>query len=378
MNTRTRIFAICMGLGLLLTGVGLGRVLADEIYVPLVTGSGSSPAQAVTATATNTSTPLATSTATPTPTAQPGGDNAECPASDFLTVTAHPANSAYPAPYLNVTCTGNAVVIESNGIPNFEFVQLTPNQLQAQDYRWEIPLNPTVDETPEQIPLLGVVAIAVNGMPIYGPNEAANLGWGDPVLDEILDFCNGHTGGGGAYHFHARPECLFTDFEGNTSLVVAYALDGYPILAPFVCQDSACTAIAEVQSSWQRTSNAQAAWDAHEYVAGSGDLDRCNGMTLADGSYAYFATDTFPYFLACYHGVAGAAAGSEPGGGPGGGPGGPPGPNVDATTAEGTAVGLTNSGQTASAPVADLPAGGPPNGAPPTDARPPRQGNGRP
>ncbi|MEM7345662.1 MAG: YHYH protein, partial [Chloroflexota bacterium] len=37
---------------------------------------------------------------------------------------------------------------------------------------------------------------------------------------------------------------------------------------------------------------------------GSGDLDQCNGLTLADGSYAYFATDTFPYFMGCYYGVA--------------------------------------------------------------------------
>ncbi|MFZ1753332.1 MAG: YHYH protein, partial [Caldilineaceae bacterium] len=142
----------------------------------------------------------------------------------------------------------------------------------------------------------------------------------------MLDFCNGHTGPSGDYHFHARPECLFTDFEGNTSLVVAYALDGYPILAPYVCEDNACTAVKEVQSSWQRISNVTAAWDAHEYVAGSGDLDRCNGTTLADGSYAYFAIDSFPYFLACYHGNATQAAGGNPGGGPGG----PPGPNAAA------------------------------------------------
>jgi len=375
MNIQSKLLIVFVGLGLLLTGMSLGRALADEIYVPLVNGSGAGVAPAATAT------PTALSTATSTPTAQATGGNTECPTDDFLAVSAHPANSAYPAPSLSVHCTVDTVVIESNGIPSFEFVQLTPNQLQAQNYSWEIPLNPTVDETPDQIPLLGVVAVAVNGMPIYGPNEAANLGFGDPYLDEILDFCNGHTGGGGAYHFHARPECLFTDFEGNTSLVVAYALDGYPILAPYICEDSACTAVNEVQSSWQRTSNASAAWDAHEYVAGSGDLDSCNGTALADGSYAYFATDSFPYFLACYHGNATAAAGGEPGGGPGG----PPGPNANtgagpdaATTGAATfdqnAVGPNTTEQTGGLPSANTPAGGPPtNGAPP-----PRQGRGRP
>jgi len=53
-----------------------------------------------------------------------------------------------------------------------------------------------------------------------------------------------------------------------------------------------------------QSSGAAAAWDAHEYVAGSGDLDACNGMIRADGSYAYYATDTFPYLLSCYRGEA--------------------------------------------------------------------------
>ena len=26
-------------------------------------------------------------------------------------------------------------------------------------------------------------------------------------------------------------------------------------------------------------------------------------MTRPDGSYAYYATDEFPYFIACYHGT---------------------------------------------------------------------------
>lgn len=374
MKMRNKFFLVLIGLCLLLAGIGLGQALADEIYVPLVSGGSSEVAQATTATP--TATPV--NTATPTPTAQSVGSEAECPSADFLPVSPIPANSAWPDPYLNVHCTEDTVVIESNGIPSFEFVQLTPNQLQAQDYSWEIPLNPTVDETPDQIPLLGVVAIAVNGMPIFGPNEAGNLGFGDPYLDQILDFCNGHTGAGGAYHFHARPECLFTDFEGNTSLVVAYALDGYPILAPYVCEDSTCTAVKEVQSSWQRTSDAQAAWDAHEYMDGSGDLDRCNGTTLADGSYAYFATDTFPYFLACYHGNA-SRAGGDPGGGPGGSPGGPPGPNANTDTGFGvattgaTGANANTAGQIGDASFADRPAGGPP-----ADGLPPRRGQGRP
>lgn len=50
------------------------------------------------------------------------------------------------------------------------------------------------------------------------------------------------------------------------------------------------------------------AWDVHVYEAGLGDLDRCNGLAITEPGakydYAYFATDTFPYFMGCYHGTA--------------------------------------------------------------------------
>lgn len=200
-------------------------------------------------------------------------------------------------------CDDEFIIVQSNGIPNFEFVEITPNALSAQDYTWYIPLNPIEAEETTAIPLLNAVAIAVNGLPIFGPNEAPRDEYGDPFLDGLLDYCNGHTAPGGVYHFHARPECLFEDAEGNTSLVLGYAFDGYPILAPYICLDDACTSVKEVQSSWQRTQDIRNAWEAHEYIAGSGDLDECNGMVGPDGSYRYYATDTFPYFLGCYHGI---------------------------------------------------------------------------
>lgn len=228
-------------------------------------------------------------------------------ASDFMDVSTYQQTQNYPAPELSVTCTQDTMIVESNGIPNFEFVAITPNALQEQDYHWEIPLNPTLAPQTSDIPLLGPVGIAVNGLPIYGPNEAPRDDYGDPFLDGILDYCNGHTGPNGDYHFHARPECLFTDTAGNTSLVLGYSFDGFPILAPYVCTDAACTSVIEVQSSWVRTQNVANAWEAHEYVAGAGNLDECNGMTLPDGSYAYFATDSFPYLLGCYSGTASTA-----------------------------------------------------------------------
>lgn len=251
-------------------------------------------------------------------------------AKHFLDVSKAKLPASQQKPFLRAGCTGDQLIVQSNGIPNFEFVAVTPNPLQAQNYTWRIPRRPRVAAAPQQVPLLGPIAVAVNGLPIFGPNEAPQHGTADPLLDKLLDYCNGHTARGGVYHFHVVPQCPFDKIDGQTSLVIGYAFDGYPILAPFECVDSACDKTRKIRSSWRRMDSQRHVWRSNKYIPGSGDLDRCNGRTRADGSYAYYATDKFPYFLACYHGVAsfghdGAArggGGARPPDGPGAG--GPP------------------------------------------------------
>jgi len=277
-------------------------------------------------------------TTDPTDSTDPTDPTGSCTqAADFMDVTGTSAGSQYAAPTLAASCTDTTVVVASNGIPNFSFDQVTPNMLTTQNFQWEFPRYPEKAAQVSAIPLGGASAIAVNGLPIFGPTEAPNDGYRDPILDELLDYCNGHTAPGGVYHFHARPDCLFTDMEGNTSLVLGYAFDGFPILAPYICEDDACTSVKKVQSSWQPiaaqfdaggqplyTNTDEGSWDIFEYIAGSGDLDACNGRDLPDGSYAYYATDTFPYTMGCYTGTP-TANGRGGGGGPGGGgPGGGP------------------------------------------------------
>ena len=215
--------------------------------------------------------------------------------------------SGYSNPELSVVCDANTVYVSSNGIPNFDYVQVTPNSLSTQNYVWTLPRYPQMAGSTTDVPLGGAAAIAVNGLPIFGPTEAPDHGYRDPYLDDILDYCNGHTAPRGDYHFHAPPECIFDDYEGNPTLVVGYAFDGYPIMAPFVCDDDGCTSVTEVQSSYRLIESTygetiENAWDAHEYVPGLGDLDECNGTETSDGGYAYFATETFPYFMGCYVG----------------------------------------------------------------------------
>ena len=258
----------------------------------------------------------------------------DCPqAASFLDVSGDSAGADYPAPTLAVSCEGDEVVVASNGIPNFDFDQVTPNALEEQDFEFRFPRDPTAAAATTAVPLGGTVAVAVNGLPIFGPTEAGQDGYRDPLLDALLDYCNGHTAPGGVYHFHARPDCLFTDLEGQTSLVIGYAFDGYPILAPYGCDDADCTAVRPMKSSWQPIADqfdengdpiydgtTEGSWDINEYVEGSGDLDECNGRALSGGGYAYYATDTFPYFVGCYTGTPTANMMEM---GPGGGHGGP-------------------------------------------------------
>lgn len=250
-----------------------------------------------------------------------------CPDEHFVDVSTYEQTQNYPAPAMTVTCDEENLIITSNGIPTFEFVAVTPSALQAQNYNWTIPLTPQDLETPAEVPLGGPIGFTVTGLPLFGPTESPMDGYADPMLDNLLDYCNGHTAQRGDYHFHAAPTCLFEEYENQVGLVVGYAFDGYPILAPYLCEDANCTTIREVQSSWVLTNpDVRAAWEANEYVEGSGDLDQCNGMVMEDGSYAYFATRSFPYFLGCYRAAATIAQmpGGQMGGQGQGGQGQPP------------------------------------------------------
>lgn len=256
--------------------------------------------------------------------AVPDGGFADCWQADSIPDVSGWGNAgaAFPEPAVAGACAGGDFVITSNGIPTFEYVAITPNGLEEKSYRWTIPKEPARAASTTDVPLLGPAAVTVTGLPIFGPTENPMDGYRDPILDDVLsnllDECNGHTAPMGTYHFHGRPECIVADLGGESyGLVVGWAFDGYPILAPLICDDASCSSTTRVRSSWEltlseyTTSTRGPAWDIHEYVAGSGDLDECNGLAIDDASlpydYAYFATDTFPYFMGCYRGTPDAA-----------------------------------------------------------------------
>ena len=267
----------------------------------------------------------APTTATSTDFAASYGD-CEAMAATFRTVTS--ANPDSVDPTLTATCEGDILVVASNSIPDYLYVATTPEVLQASEQTVTIAVNPVEADTPTDIPLLGTIAVAVNGVAMYGPTEAT----GGDVLSLVgaLSECGSHSS---PIQFHLHlfgwadgVDCLYpaSEVESGDSIVVGWSPDGYPIMSGLVCADDACSSMVQLSSSWQLTNDSLFASDtfsAHSYVEGSGDLDQCNGRVDSDGQYRYYTTPTFPYFLGCYHGVVAdnAIVGS------GGGQAGPPG-----------------------------------------------------
>lgn len=70
---------------------------------------------------------------------------------------------------------------------------------------------------------------------------------------------------------------------------IGFAADGFPIYGSFIRDQGQ---VREVQSSYR----------GMEFVAGSGDLDECNGM-VKDGSYGYYLTPNYPFTPSCFKGA---------------------------------------------------------------------------
>lgn len=238
---------------------------------------------------------------------------AACPVDSFIDLdVVDGPGPGYPRPTLAASCEGDELVVRTNGLPHYTFQQVTPNGLSAQDYTYRVPLEPQTASQKTDLPLLGVAAFAINGAPIYGPNEAERPDpYGDPVYNGILDWCQGHTAQRGDYHYHALlVECFYPDLPADApDPVIGFALDGFPIYGPLGCVDAECSEQVYFESSWRRIGDPSTyAWDNHtcdspDCETGSPTtLDRCNGHIGPDGSYHYHATDGFPYVLGCYQG----------------------------------------------------------------------------
>ena len=179
---------------------------------------------------------------------------------------------------VSISMNETHITIVTNGLPDHDFEStLACTQgndcTRAQNYEWTIPRSPVNDTTgghdstncPEAngdyecAAALGEVAIAINGVPFYGPEDGPG---GDAVASQHgayeedrqpieLGVCHAHNGQGGTFHYHADANCLhwhpeegedMFDYDistpaavaqntanGSHSAVIGVSMDGYPI-----------------------------------------------------------------------------------------------------------------------------------------------------
>ncbi len=163
---------------------------------------------------------------------------------------------------------------------------------------------------------------------------------GQTAFNFGADASNGHVQPTGEYHYHGMPEKFITKLGKGTATMslVGWASDGFPMYARYgyVRATDSASGVKVMSSSWRKKATPDAGRPStavfaigtflqdYEYVAGSGDLDQCNGRTgvtpeFPGGTYHYMVTDTWPFVHRCVKGTA--SGGGPPGGGP---PGGPP------------------------------------------------------
>ena len=303
-------------------------------------GGGGEGTSAPTPTPTPTPTPAPTPAPTPEPTPAPTGNyemDENCPThvkAAFLDVSQAPGPGEQynMMPRLQVSCTNGNLVINSNSVPHYSFIPMTPNDLVERNEEWRVPLEPTLDPSREPTNIgangpvvLGYMGFTNTGLNIFGPTEGgqpANQAYGDPVYNNILDDCGGHTAF--AYHNHAlnircfnpnglssnpvtdpQPEIIYL------SLIMGYAPDGFPIFGPHEHANNDGVNVVVPESSYELIDgeNPQRnVWDAYEYVEKDNleiYLDECNGHSHENPhgyEYHYHTTSSFPYIFGCIKG----------------------------------------------------------------------------
>ncbi len=197
------------------------------------------------------------------------------------TLAEGPAAAFAPfAPAVRTRVVGDTLLVESDGLPaHGMMVGITAWQQQVplpQPYAganaWRIPLRPV--PAPAGTPirdrfLRGAIALAVNGVPIFNPQN--NRGAVSAEIGE-LDRWGGHCGRADDYHYHVAP--LHLEATTGVGRPIAFALDGYPILG-----------LTEPDGSAPQTLDA---WRGHE-TPGLG--------------YHYHASETYPFLMAGFRGV---------------------------------------------------------------------------
>ena len=176
---------------------------------------------------------------------------------------------------LGISWDDEFLYMEGNGLPDHPMMKgITAWQQQVPlphdftgENRFKFPLKPQYLEEPDELTLLGPIAVAVNGIPIF---HALTQSGKDAYAGGELDEWGGHCGRADDYHYHIAPAHLEEVVgKGNP---VALALDGYPIYVADPAKDK--------------------------------PLDECHGYFDDDGNYRYVGELKPPYVMSYFRGEA--------------------------------------------------------------------------
>ncbi len=204
-------------------------------------------------------------------------DTAPSPSTESSTEVPPEARPFLAFEDLKVTWDDDFVYVESDGLPDHPMMVgiRTWNQQVPlpHPYRGEnafrIPRKPKLLAEPLETVLIGPIALAVNGIPIFDPTTQS--GRHDAHENGELDEFGGHAGRADDYHYHVAPFHL-AEVVGEDS-PIAFGLDGFPIYGKREPDGSAME-----------------------------PLDAAHGHRHGDGSYHYHGTDEKPYFMGAFAG----------------------------------------------------------------------------
>ncbi len=229
-----------------------------------------------------------------------------------------------------VTVSDGTRTIITNALPNHETGLFpnsgNPNSISAQSDRYEYPANPTNTGATTEVHVPGV---AVNGVKFEpGTAETVTCATGQTYRVEGLqdtfnlgiDFNNAHVQPTGAYHYHGLSDLLAEvhAYSGGDLVHIGFAADGHLI---YISTTNAYASSYQLSASLRTGNNCNVSLGGRqgpntvvggtvpngtytsdwEYLAGSGDLDECNG-TFIEEQYLYLITNEFPYISRCLKG----------------------------------------------------------------------------
>jgi len=234
------------------------------------------------------------------------------------------------------SCDDSSRTLVANGIPDHATGAFpnsgNPNRIAAQTVSIALPLKPVAETRAWLVKIAGYALNGIKFDPGTAESCTVNCGnggrgpggpWriealGQKFFDFGVDANNAHVQPDGAYHYHGVPNALV---RRDRMTLIGWASDGYPIYGRYghaAAMDPA-SPVRPMRSSYRLKSAPDAGRPAisiapmgtftqdYAYVAGSGDLDECNGRRdvtpeFPNGAYHYYATDSYPYIQRCTKG----------------------------------------------------------------------------